>query len=305
MTLTADTDVKEPPATTAVAASGTAPVTRDQLLRELENRFAADGTLDEVTLGAADLGQIRRRDLPCAIPTADGGVRITRAGLYQTPELWISHPTVQRLAIAHEPGPDGRDHPLRAPDPEGTVYERYDPVAEVTVSFRSIVIERDLDMFWRWQNDPRVAYFWEEDKPKEELARFLEMRQADPHNFSVIGCFDGDPAGYFEIYWGREDRLGAYYDAGPWDRGWHGLIGERRHLGRVKTAAWLRALTHYLFLDCPMTELVVGEPRVDNAKLLRYADALAYEKIKEFDFPHKRSALMHCRRPEFFRKVRL
>ena len=54
-----------------------------------------------------------------------------------------------------------------------------------------------------------------------------------------------------------------------------------------------------------MTELVVGEPRVDNAKLLRYADVLAYHKIKEFDFPHKRSALMHCWRDEFFAKVPL
>ena len=43
--------------------------------------------------------------------------------------------------------------------------------------------------------------------------------------------------------------------------------------------------------------------RVDNAKLLRYADALAYEKVKEFDFPHKRAALMHCWRDPFFERV--
>ena len=56
-------------------------------------------------------------------------------------------------------------------------------------------------------------------------------------------------------------------------------------------------------LDDPRTEKVVGEPRVDNAKLLRYADALAYDKVKEFDFPHKRSALMHCWRDPFFDRV--
>jgi acetyl CoA:N6-hydroxylysine acetyl transferase len=230
---------------------------------------------------------------------------VTRDGFYQMAEPWMRHPPVQRLTTAHAPGPDGRDHPLRAPDPVGIVYERYDAQAGLTVSFRAVEIERDLDMFHRWQNDPRVAYFWEENKPKDELVKFLAKRQDDPHNFSVIGSFDGEPAGYFEIYWSREDRLGAHYDAGPWDRGWHGLIGEAAHLGRRKTAAWLRSLTHYLFLDCPMTELVVGEPRVDNAKLLRYADALAYHKIKEFDFPHKRSALMHCWRSEFFARVRL
>ncbi|MFV0303245.1 MAG: GNAT family N-acetyltransferase, partial [Paracoccus sp. (in: a-proteobacteria)] len=200
-------------------------------------------------------------------------------------------------------GPDGRDHPRRAPKPRGLVYRRHDPVAGLDVSFRAVDPDRDLDRFHRWQNDPRVAFFWEEDKSRDELRAFLQGRLEDPHCLPLIGCFDGDEAGYFEAYWAREDRLGPYYDSGPWDRGWHGLIGERRHLGRAKTAAWLRGLTHYLFLDCPMTTQVVGEPRVDNAKLLAYADALAYEKLKEFDFPHKRSALMRCRRSGFFGRV--
>lgn len=282
------------------------PQDRRAIWRAIEARFAEDAACQQVILKLTALEAAGHsvRSLGCAARVGDDAV-VTRGGFYQTAEIWLCHAPMQRLATAHEPGPDGRDHPRRAPDPAGTVYERYDPEAQVTVSFCAVEIERDLDMFHRWQNDPRVAYFWEENRPKDKLARFLADRQADPHNFSVIGCFDGEPAGYFEIYWAREDRLGAYYDAGPWDRGWHGLIGEPRHLGRRKTAAWLRALTHYLFLDCPMTELVVGEPRIDNAKLLRYADALAYHKIREFDFPHKRSALMHCWRSEFFGRVRL
>jgi acetyl CoA:N6-hydroxylysine acetyl transferase len=289
-----------------IAEIETLPTDRKKLLRLIEREFGADESLQRVCLPMTALQAAGHnvRSLGCAASDGDRAV-IERSGFYQTPEIWMKHAPAQRLSVSLEPGPDGRDHPRRAPDPVGEVYARYDPEAEVVVSFRAIDLGRDLDRFWRWQNDPRVAYFWEEDKPKEELARFLEGRQADPHTFPVIGCFDGEPAGYFEIYWGREDRLGAYYDAGPWDRGWHGLIGERAHLGRRKTGAWLRALTHYLFLDCPMTELVVGEPRVDNAKLLRYADSLAYHKIKEFDFPHKRSALMHCWRDEFFAKVRL
>lgn len=282
------------------------PRDRRALWAWIESRFAEDAARERVVLPVAALAAAGHdlRSLACAARSGGDAV-VTRGGFYQTAEVWLRHPPVQRLATVHEPGPDGRDHPLRAPDPTGVVYERHDPEADVTVSFRAVEIERDLDMFHRWQNDPRVAHFWEENKPKDALADFLARRQADPHNLSVIGCFDGDPAGYFEIYWGREDRLGAHYDAGPWDRGWHGLIGEPAHLGRRKTAAWLRALTHYLFLDCPMTELVVGEPRADHAKLLRYADALAYHKIKEFDFPHKRAALMHCWRSEFFARVRL
>ena len=301
--MTADTIAPPEPRTALIEDP---PADRQALWQRVEQRFAADPAVRQVRLplAAVHATGLSLRDLACAAQYSDNVV-IERAGFYQTPDIWMKHAPTQRLATADEAGPDGRDHPRRAPYPTGLVYARRDPEADVEVSFRAVDIGLDLDRFHRWQNDPRVAYFWEEDKPKEELAHFLEDRQADPHVFPVIGCFDGEPAGYFEIYWGREDRLGAHYDAGPWDRGWHGLIGERAHLGRQKTAAWLRALTHYLFLDCPMTELVVGEPRVDNAKLLRYADVLAYHKIKEFDFPHKRSALMHCWRDEFFAKVPL
>ncbi len=273
--------------------------------RVIETAFA-DPRRETVEIPLSELlaAGLTPRDLRCAC-LADGHAVVERSGFYQSAGLWITHPSALPLSTSLVPGPNGRDHPQRPPAPEGEVYSRFDPVAQVTVSFRAVEIERDLDMFHRWQNDPRVAFFWEENKPRDELRQFLQERHDDPHVFSVIGCFDGEPAGYFETYWAREDRLGAHYDAAPWDRGWHGLIGEAAHLGRRKTAAWLRALTHYLFLDCPMTGKVVGEPRADHVKLLRYADEVAYRKIKEFDFPHKRAALMHCHRAEFFARVRL
>ncbi|QPH55598.1 GNAT family N-acetyltransferase [Pontivivens ytuae] len=271
----------------------------------IETQLSADPTLQTLALpiDPAEVQESPRR--PGYVHLADDCPIVHRSGFYQHADLWLRHPPAQRQATTSVDGPDGRDHPLRPPNPTGTVYEKRFADAAVTVSFRVVDIERDLDIFHRWQNDPRVAYFWEEDKSKDDLRAFLEKRLSDPHNLSVIGCYDDQPVGYFEIYWAREDRLGAYYDAGPWDRGWHGLIGEAKHLGRRKTSAWIRALTHYLFLDCPMTDLVVGEPRVDNVKLLRYADAMAYTKIKEFDFPHKRSALMHCPRDAFFARVPL
>ncbi|WP_179381005.1 GNAT family N-acetyltransferase [Jannaschia marina] len=271
--------------------------------RWVDARFAAEPARGQLELSAEQLAVAARNGLPRYVTRQAGGATIRKAGFLQAPDAWLRHPQTPRPGAADVAGPEGRDHPLRPANPEGLVYERHFADAGVTVAFWSVEVDRDLDMFHRWQNDPRVAYFWEEDKSKEELRAFLETRQADPHNFSVIGTYDGEPVGYFEIYWAREDRLGAHYDAGAWDRGWHGLIGETAQLGRRKTSAWIRALTHYIFLDCPMTEVVVGEPRVDNAKLLRYADAMAYEKVKEFDFPHKRSALMRCRRSAFFDRV--
>ncbi|MDD7912005.1 GNAT family N-acetyltransferase [Pseudovibrio exalbescens] len=280
---------------------------RALFLAAVEAAFADHPGIDEIRVGRAGVpGDPRDFAFLGGQSGSDGAAyAIMRSGFYQSPLLWLGHMPAGHAQAGLVAGPDGRDHPLRPLHPTGVVYERYDPVADMTVSFRALDIDRDIDRFHRWMNDPRVAYYWELANPKEDLRAYLEKLQASPHTYPLIGCFDGDEAGYFETYWVREDRLGPYYDSAPYDRGWHGLIGERHHLGKVKTGAWLRSLVHYLFLDCPMTENIMGEPRVDNAKLLTYASSVGYEKLKEFDFPHKRSALMCCRRERFFSQVRL
>jgi acetyl CoA:N6-hydroxylysine acetyl transferase len=227
-----------------------------------------------------------------------------RAGFFQIPDLWLRVRPASAFPELPAEGPHG-PHPLRPIQPDGPVYERFDPVIGMNVSFRAIDGGRDLDLFHAWMNDGRVAFFWELAKPRQELKTYLERLRDDRHTFGLIGSFDGEEAGYFEVYWAKEDRLGAHYDAHPFDRGWHGLIGNARFLGRARTAAWLRALTHLLFLDDIRTPKVVGEPNAAHRKLLRYADEIAYRKIKEFDFPHKRAALMHCDRADFFSRVRL
>jgi acetyl CoA:N6-hydroxylysine acetyl transferase len=39
--------------------------------------------------------------------------------------------------------------------------------------------------------------------------------------------------------------------------------------------------------------------------MLSYCADVAYDKVKEFDFPHKRAALVCCERDRFFKEVPL
>ena len=290
----------------AAAAIRTAPSDRLALHRTLEALFAVEPAgaiaLEEQVLRDALDASSGCRLFPVTRDEAGRRYRLCpRAGFFQLPDLWLKSPPAS--AFPELPS-DGR-RPLRPPQPSGLVYARRDPGIDMVVSFEVIDIGRDLDLFHAWMNDGRVAFFWELARSRDDLRAYLERLAADPHAFGLIGSFDGEQAGYFEVYWGMEDRLGAHYDAHPFDRGWHGLIGNGRFLGRARTAAWLRALTHLLFLDDVRTPKVVGEPNAAHRKLLRYADELAYRKVKEFDFPHKRAALMHCDRAAFFARVRL
>jgi len=75
-------------------------------------------------------------------------------------------------------------------------------------------------------NDPRVEVVWEDGGDLARHRRDIEERTADPHVLPLIGCADGVPFGYFEVYWARENRIGPHYNADDYDRGWHVAIGE-------------------------------------------------------------------------------
>lgn len=126
----------------------------------------------------------------------------------------------------------------------------------------------DSELLHKWMNDPRVSYSWGEQGPQSHQEEFLKHGLTAKHSIPVIGCFDGKPFGFFEIYWVKEDRLGGYLggDCGDFDRGIHVLVGEQEFRGPHRLRAWLHALVHYCWTADSRTNVVMLEPRVDNVK---------------------------------------
>lgn len=126
----------------------------------------------------------------------------------------------------------------------------------------------DLDLLHKWMNDPRVNTAWGEGGPITKQEAFLRHNLTSRHSFPVLGCWDGKPFGYFEIYWVKEDRLGPLLASGAdnYDRGIHLLVGEQEYRGAHRLAVWLSSLVHYCWLADLRTQTVMLEPRVDNQK---------------------------------------
>jgi len=255
----------------------------------------------DVGLGArVDLLEpLRYLGVAVAAQESPASVISRRGMLRQIPEWYMpqSRPHPFPLAYAMT---DGKRHPLRPPVTTGEVYRRYLPESGLTLSFRTVDPDSDLETFHSWHNNPRVSAFWELADSKDRHREYLQKVTADAHMHPVYGCFDGEPFGYFEIYWAKEDRIAPYYEADDYDRGVHMLVGEERFRGPHRVAAWLPSLAHYLFLDDPRTRNLVAEPRADNAKMIGYMQRAGFCKSKEFDFPHKRAALMLLSREVFF-----
>lgn len=231
----------------------------------------------------------------------------------------ISTPNIDRKQFAELPGvwtnskitlhqigryieTNGVTHPERPSYNEGEVlYRRFSPTLKKNISFRVIDRERDLEIFSQWHNKKRVSEFWELEGSTEVHYNYLTKALSDPHSIPAVVSVDDNPVGYFEFYWVKEDRLGPYYESMPYDRGFHFLIGEESVLGFKNTDAILRATVHYMLLDEPRTQTIAAEPRSDNKAVLKYVETFkCWRFVREFDFPHKRAALLQCSRDLFF-----
>lgn len=268
------------------------------LARSLEWLWWQAGTAPQLHL-ADDVRQLF--GVPTEWCMADG--TITSARFFQQPLLWYFGDNGGGHPLQWTENDKGVRHPQRRQFPSGLLYQRYLPSLDISLSFRKLDRNGDLNCFVNWMQQARVAEFWELNKSRDELAAYLDAVLVDPHLQPVIGCFDEQPFGYFEIYWAMEDRLGPYYEPQPFDRGAHVLVGEPKFLGKQYGIAWLNGLNHFLFLDDSRTQRLVGEPRADNAKLLKYLTLTSWKKIKEFDFPHKHAALLMCDREQFFQET--
>lgn len=228
-----------------------------------------------------------------------------RSGLYQNRTLWHWQKDNQTIPEIWTENEKAVAHPLRQEQPKCVVYNRYDYQNDLTISFRTLDLEKDLDLFHEWMNQPRVSEFWEMAQSREELTAYLQSVLKDRRVWPMVGCFNGEPFGYFEVYWALEDRIAPYYDCQPWDRGFHLLVGNPEFLGQRYSNSWTKAITHFLFLDDPRTTRLVGEPRADNKRVLKLLCPAGWSFVKEFDFPHKRASLVNCYRDSFFKEVQL
>jgi len=231
----------------------------------------------------------------------DGHLLLTtsRRTFWEQPRPWLKAAASSDMPLDHAVT-DGRRHPVRPPNAAGAIYERHFPQIGMTLSLRTVDPEADADVFSGWMNLDRVAYFWDQKGTREEHAAYLAERLADPHMHPMIGYFDDKPFGYFEFYWAKEDRIGPFYDAGDFDRGLHLLIGDSQFQSAGKLKAWWSGVLHYMFVDEPRTQRLVGEPRVDHVRHIAYMHRMGFYTLKEFDFPHKRAALTVIERDTFF-----
>ncbi len=161
-----------------------------------------------------------------------------------------------------------------------------------TARFRHLDPEGDLDLVHGWMHQPHVVPFWHLDVPRAELRARLESIAAAAHVEPLIGCVDGVPVSYWELYWAARDPLAEHYPAGEHDQGVHLLVGPIELTGRGLGRRLLEAVVDRQLAREPRTRRVVAEPDVRNARMIHVFERCGFVREGELELPDKRAALM-------------
>lgn len=174
--------------------------------------------------------------------------------------------------------------------PESPVAETV--LAEGVFTLRPADPAGDLEAVHGWMNDPEVARFWEMAHPAPRIGAYLREQVASAHSTPWIGCLDGVPMSYWELYRADLDPLAGHYSARRHDEGVHLLLGPAETRGRGLGARLLRAVTDWRLSARPEAERVVAEPDVRNVRSVRAFEQAGFRNAGELELPEKRAALM-------------
>lgn len=172
---------------------------------------------------------------------------------------------------------------------------------ETQYYLRQMQYPEDMALVHKWMHEPHVIPQWQLNKSETELKVYYEKMLADDHHRILIVGVNGEDVGYTEIYEGKRDRLGLYYDGDELDLGWHLLFGEKSVFGKGYLRPVMRLLSFYIFENAASAK-IVGEPDHSVKPYAVVVEDMCYEAQRLIPMPEKTAMLYYCFRETFYAK---
>lgn len=190
--------------------------------------------------------------------------------------------------------------PIFSPTGQGSVFARYFPKEDITVSIRPFDHNRDMDLVYAWFHAEHAKPIWKMDWPMEQLELFFRTITAHEAAHSFIGEINGEPTFNLEVYWVTRDVLGDYYEVQPDDYGTHLLIAPTDKKKKFPSAT-MQTILDWLFAQ-PLIGRLAGEGAVESVAALMNKVHVGFRLDRVLEMPHKRSHLNFCRREWYWEK---
>lgn len=222
---------------------------------------------------------------------------------FQTDSRGIIKQLLSNNKLGNTPNPLHKHFFSRAlinPTGTGTVYSRYFPKENVTVSIRPFDIDRDLEMVHEWFNREHAKKIWKMDWSLQQLETYYRTMLPGNAAHSYIGEINGEPTYNFEVYWVVRDMLADYYPALPTDYGTHQFIAPtdpRKKFASPSTQSML----DFVFAQ-PQVGKMVGEGSVESLAAIMNKAHVGFRIEKVIELPHKKANLNFCYREWYWAK---
>lgn len=222
---------------------------------------------------------------------------------FQTDSTGVIKQLLSSNKLGNAPNPLHKHFFSRAlinPTGTGTVYSRYFPKENVTVSIRPFDIDRDLEMVHDWFNREHAKKIWKMDWPLQQLETYYRTMLPGNTAHSYIGEINGEPTYNFEVYWVVRDMLADYYPALPTDYGTHQFIAPtdpRKKFASPSTQSML----DFVFAQ-PQVGKMVGEGSVESLAAIMNKAHVGFRIEKVIELPHKKANLNFCYREWYWAK---
>jgi len=189
---------------------------------------------------------------------------------------------------------------ILSPKSNEVVFSRYFHKEDITISFRPVDPDQDLEMLHEWFHREHTLKIWKMNWPIDQLEHYYRKSKAGNLMQSYIGMLNGEPTFNFEVYWATADIVGDYYDVLPDDYGTHFMIATVDKNKKYPSQC-MQALMDWLFAH-PEVGRLVGEGSVESLAALMNKVHVGFRLEKVIEMPHKKANLNMCYREWYWEK---
>jgi hypothetical protein len=166
------------------------------------------------------------------------------------------------------------------------------------ISFRSLDMDKDIDLIYDWVNQPYTIEFWKMNGSKDALIETYSSIINNLHAHSFIGLLGTKPVCQIDIYRVLADELSNHLSVNPEDCGMHLLMAP--NYKRVKGLT-RKVVTSFLkfYFSFPIAHTMYGEPDTNNQKAKKVLCDLGFEYLNEAVLSYKTASIYRISRGTF------
>ncbi len=169
---------------------------------------------------------------------------------------------------------------------------KYCPEINGTISFRTLNLQKDLELIHQWVNMDYSKDYWQMNGQFSQLYSVYQCMAYNAYAHSFVGMLNGNLICQFDVYSVFADELREHIACESHDCGFHLLMAPNRKPLPGLTKAIVTSFLNYYF-SFEKAKRMYAEPDMLNLKSIALLKKCGFEKVKCVEMSYKK-AVVYC-----------